>query len=116
MPMPVREYWLYRDDSVSERKFGVSFKNRRVSVIVSKLLRAEILSRIHLSPMGAKFRLRKARGVTFWPGMSNEIKESVTDCQICADVQACSPLTATIDIREPRQTFEQGSSSPVQSS
>ena len=34
-----------------------------------------------------------------WPGMSNEIKESVANCQICADFQAHNP-------RQPLQTHE----------
>ena len=76
---------------------GVLFKNHRV--IVPKLLRAEILSRIHSSHLGAESCLRKARDVVFWPGMSNEIKESGANCQICADFQARNP-------RQPLQTHE----------
>ena len=86
VPLPIREYWLYRDE-ISVHN-GVLFKNHRV--IVPKLLRAEILSRIHSSHLGAESCLRKA-GDVFWPGMSNEIKESVANCQICADFQARNP-------------------------
>ena len=64
----------------------VLFKNHLV--IVPKLLRAEILPRIHSSHLGTESCLRKARDVVFWPGMSSEIKESVAYCQICADFQA----------------------------
>ena len=35
----------------------------------------------------------------FWLGMSNEIKESVANCQICVDFQARNP-------RQPLQTRE----------
>jgi len=79
--MHVREYWLYQDE-ISVHN-GVLFKNHRV--IVPKLLRAEILSRIHSSHLGAESCLRKARDFVFRPGMSNDIKERITNCQICAD-------------------------------
>ena len=92
VPIPIREFWLYRDE-ISVHN-GVLFKNHRV--IVPKLLRAEILSRIHSSHLGAESCLRKARDVVFWPGMSNEIKESVANCQICADFQ----------VRNPRQSLQ----------
>ena len=95
VPIPIREYWLYGDEICVHN--GVLFKNHRV--IVPKLLRAEILSRIHSSHLGAESCLRKARDVVFWPGMSNEIKESVANCQICADFQARNP-------RQPLQTHE----------
>lgn len=95
VPMPVREYWLYRDEISIHN--GVLFKNHRV--IVPKLLRAEILSRIHSSHLGADSCLSKARDVVFWPDMSNDIKESVTNCQICADFQARNP-------RQPLQIHE----------
>ena len=87
MPSPIREYWLYRDE-ISVHN-GVLFKNHRV--IVPKLLRAKILSRSHSSHLGAESCLRKARDVVFWPDMSNEIKGSVANCQICADFQARNP-------------------------
>lgn len=95
VPMPVREYLLYRDEISIHN--GVLFKNHRV--IVPKLLRAEILSRIHSSHLGADSCLSKARDVVFWPDMSNDIKESVTNCQICADFQARNP-------RQPLQIHE----------
>ena len=81
------EYWLHRDEIGEHNR--VLFKNHRV--IFPKLLRAEILSRIHSSHFDAEFCLGKARDVVFWPGMSNAIKESITNCQICADFQACNP-------------------------
>ena len=76
---------------------GVLFKNH--CVIVLKLLRAEILSRILSSHPGTESCLRKARDFVFCPGMSNEIKESVANCQICVDFQACNP-------QKPLQTHE----------
>ena len=74
VPIPIRDYWLYRDKiSVHNR---VLFKNHRV--IIPKLLREEIMSRIHSSHLGIESCLRKARDVVFWPGMDSQIKEIVS--------------------------------------
>ena len=74
VPIPIRDYWLYRDKiSVHNR---VLFKNHRI--IIPKLLREEIMSRIHSSHLGIESCLRKARDVVFWPGMDSQIKEIVS--------------------------------------
>ena len=74
VPIPIRDYWLYRD-KISVHN-GVLFKNHRV--IILKLLREEIMSRIHSSHLGIESCLRKARDVVFWPGMDSQIKEIVS--------------------------------------
>ena len=74
VPIPIRDYWLYRDE-ISVHN-GVLFKNHRV--IIPKLLREEIMSRIHSSHLGIESCLRKARDVVFWPGMDSQIKEIVS--------------------------------------
>ena len=94
-PIPIREYWSYQDE-ISVHS-GVLFKNHRV--IIPKLMQEEVLSRIHLSHLGIESCLRKAKDVVFWPGMSSQIKETVSKCQICAEFQAHNP-------RQPLQTHE----------
>ena len=95
VPIPIRDYWLYRDKiSVHNR---VLFKNHRV--IIPKLLREEIMSRIHSSHLGIESCRRKARDVVFWPGMNSQIKEIVSNCHVCAEFQARNP-------RQPLQTHE----------
>ena len=95
VPIPIREYWCYQDE-ISVH-IGVLFKNHRV--IIPKLMQEEVLSRINSSHLGIESCLRKAKDVVFWPGMSSQIKETVSKCQICADFQAHNP-------RQPLQTHE----------
>lgn len=95
VPIPIRDYWLYRDE-ISVHN-GVLFKNHRV--IILKLLREEIMSRIHSSHLGIESCRRKARVVVFWPGMNSQIKEIVSNCHVCAELQARNP-------RQPLQTHE----------
>ena len=73
------------------------FKNHRV--IVPKLLREEILSRIHSSHLGIESCLRKARDVVFWPGMNSQIKDVVSNCHVCAEFQSRNP-------KQPLQSHE----------
>ena len=87
VPIPIREYWCYRDE-ISVHN-GVLFNNHRV--IIPKLMQEEVLSRIHSSHLGIESCLRKAKYVVFWPGMSSQIKETVSNCQICAEFQASNP-------------------------
>ena len=41
--------------------------------------------------------MRKARDSVFWPGMSIEIKEAISQCSVCAEFQTRNP-------KEPMQT------------
>ena len=87
VPISIRDYGLYREE-ISVHN-GVLFKSHRV--IILKVLREEILSRVHSSHMGIESCLRKAKDIVFWPCMCNQIKEVVTNCQICAEFQARYP-------------------------
>ncbi|XP_015779358.1 PREDICTED: uncharacterized protein K02A2.6-like [Acropora digitifera] len=84
VPVHIREFWTYRDELTLHN--GVLFKNQRL--IIPKALRTEVTSRIHSSHLGIEACLRKARDLVFWPSMNAEIKESVTNCSICAEFQA----------------------------
>ena len=92
VPISIRDYWLYRE-KVSVHN-GVLFKSHRVNIPSE-----EILSRIHSSHMGIESCLRKANDIVFWPCMCNQIKEVVTNCQICAEFQARNP-------KQPLKTHE----------
>ena len=52
-------------------------------VIIPKSMRPEMLTRIHSSHLGAEACLRKAKDVLFWPQMSAEIKDKVSNCTAC---------------------------------
>lgn len=95
VPVPVREFWTYRDE-ISVHN-AVLFKSHRV--IIPAVMRAEILRKIHSSHMGIQSSLRKAKDLVFWPCMSSQIKETVANCQVCAEFQARNP-------KQPMQTHE----------
>ena len=62
-------------------------------------MQEEVLLRIHSGNLGIESCLRKAKDVVFWPTMSSQIKDTVSNCQICSDFQVRNP-------RQPLQTHE----------
>ena len=94
--MNIREYWNYCEQITLCN--GILLKNQRM--IIPKVLRPEILSRIHSSHQGMTSGIRKARDVVFWPGMATDnIKKVVEKCPVCAECQ-------TQNTKEPLQTHK----------
>ena len=81
--IPIRDYWSYRDDISLHN--GILFKCQRI--IIPQAIRPEIIARSHASHLGIESCLRKARDSVFWPGISSEIKEVVSQCSVCAEFQ-----------------------------
>ncbi|KAK2549603.1 Uncharacterized protein P5673_029852 [Acropora cervicornis] len=83
----IAEYWTYRDEIGVYN--GVLYKGDRV--IVPTALRKDMMKRIHASHQGQQACLRRAKDVLFWPGMSSQIKEAVSNCSLCAEYQRAQP-------------------------
>ena len=77
----IAEYWTYRDEIGVYN--GVLYKGDRV--IIPTALRKEMMKRIHASHQGQQACLRRAKDALFWPGMSHQIKEAVSNCSLCAE-------------------------------
>ena len=87
----IREFWSMREELTMQN--GIIYKGHRV--LIPKVMRAELLSRIHSSHLGAEACLRKARDVVFWPHVNADIKEEVGNCATCnesIDNQQKEPL------------------------
>ena len=93
VPIPIRDYWNYRNEISLHN--GILFK--RQCNIIPQTIRPEIIARSHSSHLGIESCLRKARDSVFWPGMSSEIKEAVSQCLVCGEFQTWNP-------KEPMQT------------
>ncbi|XP_014676542.1 PREDICTED: sec1 family domain-containing protein 2-like [Priapulus caudatus] len=79
-PASVKPYWSFRDEIAYHDQ--LLFKSDRV--IVPETLRAETLKKIHESHQGIVRSKQRARDVLFWPGMSQQIQETVEKCTVCA--------------------------------
>lgn len=77
----LRQYYPLRDTlSVQD---GLILKGE--AVVIPKVLRKEMLNRLHKAHLGFESMDRRARGTIFWPGMRHEIKEFSKNCVQCED-------------------------------
>ena len=67
----------------------VLFKGQRI--IIPKAIRPEIMTRGHTSHLGIESCLRKARDLVFWPRMISDIKKTISQCPVSAELQASDP-------------------------
>lgn len=94
-PVNIREYWNYRDELSVHN--GILFKGSRV--IIPLVLRPEVMSKIHSSHLGIEACLRKARDSVFWPNMTGDVRDQVSQCSICSELQSQNP-------KEPMQSHQ----------
>ena len=83
----IAEYWTFRDEIGVYN--GVLYKGDRV--IIPTALRKELMKRIHASHQGEQACLRRARDALFWPGMSQQIMDTVSSCSFCAEYAPALP-------------------------
>ncbi|CAG4994999.1 unnamed protein product [Parnassius apollo] len=75
----IKPYWNYKEDLSFAH--GLVWKNERI--IVPKILRKEFLNKLHIDHMGLEKCKLRAREILFWPGLNNDLKNMVLNCQIC---------------------------------
>ena len=83
VPINIREYWAYREELTVHN--GVLFKGSRV--IIPRIMRPEVKSKIHSSHQGVEVCLRKARDTVFWPNMNAEVRDQIQQCSVCNEFQ-----------------------------
>ena len=66
-------------------------------------IRSLLLKRLHASHLGADCMLRRAREVVFWPGLTRDVKQFASSCDVCAAFQPKQQ-------REPLMQYERGDS------
>ena len=80
----VMPYSSYKDELTVQN--GVIFRGERLEIPVS--LRSEMKKSIHQSHLGIEGCLRLARDLILWPGMSSEIRQYISMCEVCQTYQA----------------------------
>ena len=86
-PQELWDYWTFRCDLVIED--GLILKGDRI--IIPEPLRGQVLEALHTGHQGETKCLLLTRESVFWPGITNDIKQLVKDCDICNKYQAEQP-------------------------
>lgn len=72
-------YWTYRNDlSVA---YGLVWKNDRV--VIPKLLRMEMLKKVHIGHLGLEKCKLRIRETMFWPNVTSQLEDLISNCQAC---------------------------------
>ena len=79
LPQELHMFWNYRKDLSMEN--GLITKGARL--LIPSTLRKKVLEHIHDGHLGIEKCMLKARDSVFWPGISNDICETVEKCGIC---------------------------------
>ena len=95
LPQELHMFWNYREDLSMEN--GLITKGARL--LIPSTLRKKVLEQIHDGHLGIEKCMLKARDSVFWPGISNDIHETVEKCGICqASSRAAKPVGNVSDM------------------
>ena len=95
LPQERHTFWNYREDLSMEN--GLITKGARL--VIPSTLRSKVLEQIHEGHLGIEKCMLKARDSVSWPGISNNIRETVEKCGICqASSRAAKPVGNVSDV------------------
>ena len=79
VPPAAAPYFTFRDEITVQD--GIVYKGQQV--IVPKMLQSEMLKKVHSSHQGIEACSHRARESLFWIGMTSQIKDHISGCDIC---------------------------------
>lgn len=101
-PQDLWEYWTFRCEIVLED--GLILKGNRL--IIPKSLRQQVLEAIHSGHQGETKCILLARESIFWPGITNDIKNIVKNCDHCIKHQSAQPKLPIMQPELPTRPWE----------
>ena len=101
-PQELWEYWNFRCDLVIED--GLILKGDRI--VIPETLRGETLDTLHTDHQGETKCLLLARESVFWPGITNDVKQLVKDCDTCNKFQPEQPKLPLMQPDLPTRPWE----------
>ena len=95
LPQELHPYWNFREDlSVKD---GLVTKDSRLPI--PSTLRQKVMEQIHEGHQGMEKCMIKARESVFWPGISDDIWETVEQCGICQSTsRAVKPVANVSEV------------------
>ncbi len=93
VPASISAYWDYRDELSTYN--GIVYKGDRI--VIPRVLRGDMVKRIHKAHLGMVTSKQRARDLIFWPGMNSQIEDTIRRCEVCLkyrNKQPKEPMTA----------------------
>ena len=88
----IHTFWNYREDLLMEN--GLITKGARL--VIPSTLRSKVLEQIHEGHLGIEKCMLKARDSVFWPGISNDIRETVEKLEFVKQVPEQAKLIGNV--------------------
>ena len=101
-PQELWDFWNFRCDLGLED--GLVLKGSRV--VIPKAMRGQVLQAIHLGHQGETKCILLARESVFWPGISNDIRQMVKDCDLYNHHQPAQPKLPIMQPDLPTRPWE----------
>ncbi|CAB3989622.1 Hypothetical predicted protein [Paramuricea clavata] len=76
------------------------------SIVVPRTLRKSILAQIHEGHLGMERSKLQARELVFWPGMSKQIEDVVSNCTTCQQLRLSNPKEPMIPHEIPQNPWQ----------
>ena len=98
----MKPYWSYKEDLSLIN--GILFKDQRI--VIPKIMRQEILKKLHQAHMGIEKTKLRARETVFWPGINRQIEDMVKSCETCLENQKKQAKETMIGSEIPKYPFQ----------
>lgn len=98
----MQKYWTFKEE-ISDAS-GLMFKNAKLIVPIQ--MRQEILNKIHESHLGIVKCKDRKRDILYWPGMSAQIEDNLSQCAVCNENKNSNPKEPLLPHTVPGRPWE----------
>jgi hypothetical protein len=102
LPRVVQPYFNVRDELSYQD--GIIF--RGTQIVIPRAERRNIREKLHRAHTGLQSTIRRARDTVYWPGMSNDLKDYLSNCDICNSDQSQQQKEPLINHKLPDRPWE----------
>ena len=75
-------------------------------LLIPKIMRKDILARLHMSHQGIERTRRRTRQSVYWPGINNDVENAVQSCQECQELLPSLQKEPMLTDEEPTRPFQ----------
>ena len=102
-PCSIQSYWCFRDDNTYED--GILYKG--VRLIMPQSERKSTQKVLHMGHYAIDKMNLRARETVYWPGITDDIKDTYHQCQICAKFARSQQKEMLQSVETPQAGWEQ---------